>query len=261
MTLLGAYLKGRRGRVSPDEAGLTPSGRRRVPGLRRDELARLAGLSERYLTRLEQGIDHNPSPQVLQALATALKLSPDETGHLFALATAPSVPSAPGEQTVGLAEIQQLVDSWPSSPAYVRDQHFDVVVANKLALALSPLYTPGQNLVRGIFLDPAARELFPDWPDIAAQTAAALRAEADLRAPRTARLVDELLTDDAFRELWDKHDVRPTRNELKRFDHPVVGPLSLRRQSLSVAGADGLVVITYHAEPSSPSADALARLL
>ncbi|HWD83176.1 MAG TPA: helix-turn-helix transcriptional regulator [Kribbella sp.] len=258
MNLLGAFLKGRRGRVSPDEAGLSSSGRRRVPGLRRDELARLAGVSERYLTRLEQGIDHNPSPQVLQALATALRLSPDETAHLFALAAAPS---APGEQTVGLAEIQELVDSWASSPAYVRDQHFDVVVANKLALALSPLYTPGQNLVRGIFLDPAARDLFPDWPDIAAQTVAALRAEADLRAPRTAQLVDELMTDDAFRELWDKHDVRPTRNELKRFDHPVVGPLSLRRQSLSAAGTAGLVVITYQAEPSSTSAAALARLL
>jgi transcriptional regulator with XRE-family HTH domain len=258
MTLLGAFIKGRRGRVSPDEAGLTSSGRRRVPGLRRDELARLAGVSERYLTRLEQGIDHNPSPQVLQALATALRLTSDETAHLFALATAPS---APGEQTVDLAEIQQLVDSWPSSPAYVRDQYFDVIVANKLALALSPLYTPGQNLVSGIFLDPAARELFPDWPDIAAHTAAALRAEADLHAPRTAQLVDDLMTDDHFRDLWGQHDVRPTRNELKRFDHPVVGPLSLRRQSLSVAGADGLVVITYHAEPSSPTADALTRLL
>ncbi|GAA1114917.1 helix-turn-helix transcriptional regulator [Kribbella jejuensis] len=258
MTLLGAFIKGRRGRVSPDEAGLTSSGRRRVPGLRRDELARLAGVSERYLTRLEQGTDDNPSPQVLQALATALRLSPDETAHLFALASTPAVP---GVQTVDLAEIQQLVDSWPSSPAYVRDQYFDVVVANKLALALSPLYTPGQNLVRGIFLDPAARELFPDWPDVAAQTAAALRAEADLSEPRTAQLVDDLMTDDYFRDLWGRHDVRPTRNELKRFDHPVVGSLSLRRQSLSVAGADGLVVITYHAEPSSPDADALARLL
>ncbi|NUR98560.1 MAG: helix-turn-helix domain-containing protein [Kribbellaceae bacterium] len=258
MTLLGEFIKGRRGRVSPDEAGLTSSGRRRVPGLRRDELAALAGVSERYLTRLEQGIDRNPSPQVLQALATALRLTPDETAHLFALASAPP---APGEQTVDLAEIQQLVDSWPRSPAYVRDQHFDVIVANKLALALSPLYTPGHNLVRDMFLDPAARELFADWPDIAAQTAAALRAEADLRAPRTAQLVGELMADDHFRELWDRHDVRPTRNELKRFDHPIVGPLSLRRQSLSVAGADGLVVITYHAEPSSADADALARLL
>ncbi|MEU4196389.1 helix-turn-helix transcriptional regulator [Kribbella sp. NPDC026611] len=258
MNLLGDFLKARRGRISADEAGLVYSGRRRVPGLRRDELARLAGLSERYLTRLEQGVDRNPSAQVLQALAKSLQLSPDETAHLFALAAAPAVP---GEQTVDLAEIEQLVDAWPQTPAYVRDRQFDVVAANKLAMALSPLYTPGQNLVRGIFLDPAARELFPDWSDVAAQTAAALRAEANQQSPYIVQLVADLMVDDRFRELWAKHDVRPTRNELKVFNHPSVGPLTLRRQSLAVAGTNSLVIITYHAEPSSPDAEVLTRLL
>lgn len=256
--LLGDFLKGRRGRIQADEVGVTSSGRRRVPGLRRDELARLAGLSQHYLTRLEQGTDRNPSAQVLHALATALRLDPDETAHLFALA---AVPATAREQTVPLEEIQELLDAWGRTPAYARDRGFDVVAANKQAMALSPLYTPGRNLVRGIFLDPVAHDLFSDWTEIAAQTAAALRAEGNLSTPATAQLVADLTADEHFRELWANHDVRPTRNELKRFDHPVVGSLTLRRQSLSIAGTDGLVIITYHATPSSPDAEALARLL
>jgi transcriptional regulator with XRE-family HTH domain len=256
-TLLGDFLQARRGRIRIGETGLPSHGRRRVPGLRRDELARLAGVSEHYLTRLEQGTDHNPSAQVLSALATALRLDPDATAHLFALA----VPAPAAEADSGVSdEVQQLLDSWTSTPAYVRNRRFDVQAANKPALALSPLYVPGQNLVRGIFRDPAARTLFPDWAEVAEQTAAALRAEADLRDPATAGLVAELLTDTDFRELWERHDVRPTRNERKRFHHPAVGPLTLRRQSLSIAGPGHQVIITYQAEPSSASSAGLAAL-
>ncbi len=312
--LLGDFIKARRGRV---RAELPSYGRRRVPGLRREELARVAGVSVAYLTRLEQGVDRNPSAQVLDALAAALRLNPDETAHLHTLAGLPAPagnahpptvagPPAPtgnahlhslagppppagnahshslaglpapagnaGSDTLGgpLApvgnagvseDIRQLVDSWGRTPAYVRDRRFDVLAANKPAMALSPIYTPGQNLVRGIFLDPAARRLFPDWTAIAAQTVAALRAEADLRDPATAELVAELSAEDSFRQLWANHDVRPVRDELKRFDHPAVGELALRRQALSIAGAEGQVIIVYQADPSSPSADALARLL
>ncbi|MFG1604135.1 helix-turn-helix domain-containing protein [Actinoplanes sp. NPDC049265] len=246
MTLLGDFLKARRGRVQPPDAG--SRGRRRVTGLRRDELAGLAGLSEPYLTRLEQGVDRNPSAQVLAALARALHLDPDETAHLFRLAEPPSAPAG-----VAPVDLQQLLDSWPASAAYVRNRRFDVVAANKVAMALAPIYGPGRNLVRDMFLDPAVRTLFPDWPTVAAQTAAALRAEADLRDPRVVALVDELSPNDDFRHLWERHDVRPTRDERKEFDHPVIGRLSLRRQSLTAAGAEDQVIIVYQG-------DDLARL-
>jgi hypothetical protein len=157
-------------------------------------------------------------------------------------------------------DIQRLLDSWTETPAYVRSRRFDVLAANKLAMALSPMYTPGHNLVRDMFLDPEVRTLFPDWAEISAQTTAALRAEADLRDPATVELVSAMQSDNRFRSLWASHDVRPSRNELKRFIHPSVGPLVLRRQALSIAGAEDQVIITYQAEPGSASGDALARL-
>ncbi|MEU0878235.1 helix-turn-helix domain-containing protein [Lentzea sp. NPDC005914] len=255
--VLGEFLQARRARVRPSEAGLTTYGRRRVPGLRRDELAQLAGVSVQYLTRLEQGVDRNPSPQVVDALATALRLDPDAAAHLRAVAM-PSEPPKPGEAG---AEVQHLLDSWGSTPAYVRDRWFDVVMVNKAAMVLAPMYHPGRNLVRDVFLDPIARTVFPDWPDIAAQTVAALRATADPRDPRTAALVADLLPCNDFRSLWDRHDVRPSRDEVKRFDHPDAGRLILRRQTLTIGGAEDHVIIVYQPEPGSSSADALARLL
>ncbi|MGI5259895.1 helix-turn-helix domain-containing protein [Streptomyces angustmyceticus] len=255
---LGAFLKARRGRVPPSHAGLPAHGRRRVAGLRRNELAQLAGISEPYLTRLEQGVDQHPSPQVLRALARALELDADAAAHLFALA-GPD-PVRPSETEVA-PDVHQLLDTWAGTPAFVRNRRFDVLAANKWACALAPMYEPGHNLARDMFLDPGTRRLFPDWPEIAAQTAAALRAEADPRDPRTTRLVAELQADDDFRGLWARHDARPSRDELKRFAHPVVGELALRRQSLTVGGAEQQVIIVYQAAPGSPSAAALARLL
>jgi transcriptional regulator with XRE-family HTH domain len=260
--LLGDFLKARRARIRWDEAGLTSYGRRRVPGLRRDELAQLAGVSQHYLTRLEQGKDRNPSHQVLQALATALRLDKHETAHLYALVAPPAPSAGTGQVSAEVsAEVQQLLDAWSHTPAYVRNRRFDVLAANKLAMALSPLYTPGRNLVQGMFLDPSVRSLFPDWEEIAEQTAAALRAEADPRDPAIGEIVASVLADDHFRRVWEGHDVRPVRSEVKRFDHPAVGPLTLRRQALSIAGVDDQIIITYQAVASSPSADALARLL
>ncbi|MGK5550058.1 helix-turn-helix domain-containing protein [Actinomadura kijaniata] len=255
--LLGEFLKARRGRVPPSRAHLPAPGRRRVAGLRRDELARLASISEPYLTRLEQGVDRHPSPQVLRALAQALELDADTTAYLFSLAADPVRPA----ETEVTAEVHQLLDTWAGSPAYVRNRRFDVLAANKLARALAPMYEPGHNLARDMFLTPQARSLFPDWPQIAAQTAAALRAEADPRDPRTASLVTELQVDQDFRRLWAQHDARPSRDELKRFAHPTVGNLALRRQALTVGGAEHQVIIIYQAAPGSPSESALARLL
>ncbi|MEU8706827.1 helix-turn-helix transcriptional regulator [Streptomyces sp. NPDC048565] len=255
--VLGKFLKARRGQVPPSHAGRPIPGRRRVAGLRREELAQLAGISEPYLTRLEQGVDRHPSPQVLRALARALELDADTTAYVLALA-------APGPVRVSETEVtrdvHQLLDAWADSPAYVRNRRFDVLAANKRARALAPMYEPGHNLARDMFLAPEVRQLLPDWAEIAAQTAAALRAEADSRDPRTVLLVAELEADDDFRRLWARHDARPSRDELKRFAHPVVGELSLRRQALTVGGAEEQVIIVYQATPGSPSEAALGRL-
>jgi len=123
------------------------------------------------------------------------------------------------------------------------------------------MYRPGHNLVRDMFLDREVRALFLDREEVAAQTAAALRATADLRDPATVELVSSMLSDSRFRTLWADHDVRPSRNEIKRFVHPGVGPLTLRRQALAIAGADDQMIITYQAESGSASGEALARLL
>lgn len=256
--MLGEFLKARRARVPAARADVPSATRRRVAGLRRDELARLAGISEPYLTRLEQGVDRNPSPQVLRALAEALELDADASAHLFSLA---DPDSAAALDTTVSPDVHQLLDSWSHTPAYVRNRRFDVLAANKWARALAPMYEPGHNLVRDVFLDPATRDLFPDWPVIAAQTAAALRAEADLRDPRTAQLVGELETNADFRALWAQHDARPARDELKRFAHPIVGDLAVRRQALTVGGAEDQVIIVYQAAPGSSSEAALNRLV
>ncbi|MET7360709.1 helix-turn-helix transcriptional regulator [Streptomyces sp. NPDC005562] len=256
--LLGEFLKARRGRVAPGDAALPAGGRRRVAGLRREELARLAGISEPYLVRLEQGVDRHPSPQVLRSLARALELDADASAHLLALAGPAAVPPS---RTDVSPDVQRLLDAWADRPAYVRDRRFDVLAANKRARALAPMYEPGRNLAEAVFLDPASRRLFPDWAEVAAQTAAALRAEADLTDPRTARLVAGLEADEEFRRLWARHETRPARDELKRFAHPVVGQLALRRQALTVGGAEDQVIIVYQAKDGSPSEAALTRLL
>jgi hypothetical protein len=157
-------------------------------------------------------------------------------------------------------DVQRLLDSWSGTPAYVRGPHLDVLAANRLATALSPMYAAGRNLARDMFLAPDVRKLFPDWADVAAQTVAALRAGAAPRDPEVGRLVAELEADPDFRRWWARHDVRPSRDETKHFHHPAVGPLTLRRQSLAVAGAAGQTIIVYQAEQGSLSAAALARL-
>lgn len=262
--LLGEFLKARRAQVAPSGRDLAVSGRRRVAGLRRDELARLAGISEPYLTRLEQGVDRQPSPQVVRALARALELDADTSAYLQSLVAPMPDPASdlvPDKGSDVSSDLHRLLDAWTDSPAYVRNRRFDVLAANKPARALAAMYEPGRNLVREVFFSLEVRHLLPDWPQIAEQTVAALRAEADLRDPQTVELIAELEADEDFRRLWARHDARPSRDELKRFAHPEVGELSLRRQALTVGGAEQQVIIVYQATPGSRSADALARLL
>lgn len=259
---LGEYLRARREQVTPEDIGFARGSRRRVPGLRREELALAAGISPDYYLRLEQGRDTHPSAQVLDALARVLRLDADATAHLHALAGGSSPASRPSEPEQVPPGIDQLLDELPV-PVFVQTRFYDVLAANPPARALSPHYRPGANLLRAVFLDPADRELHQDWDRATEEAVAGLRALAgpDLDAPRLTDLVVELTaSSDRFRQLWAQQDVRRKVGGISRMVHPVVGPLELRHQKFSVSGTDGQVMVAYHAEPGSPSHAALARL-
>jgi transcriptional regulator with XRE-family HTH domain len=259
---LGAYLRARRDLVRPQDVGLIAGGRRRVPGLRREELAMLAGISSDYYLRLEQGRDQHPSAQILDALATALRLDAAATAHLHQLAR-PRARRSPRARAEGvLAGIAQLIDQFPM-PAYVCGRYMDVLAANALARALSPNFTPGRNLLRQVFLDPGDRELHLDWERATAGVVGGLRAAAgaDPADPRLAALVGELsIRSDRFRTLWARADVGHRRDGTSHMLHPKVGELHLRREKLHIPGADGQQLIIYHAQPGTDSAQALALL-
>jgi transcriptional regulator with XRE-family HTH domain len=263
--LIGEYLRARRERVSLEDVDLPgPSGRRRVPGLRREEVALLAGVSADYYVRLEQGRDRHPSPDVLDALARALQLDEDATAHLYRLA-APSRRRRrpPPRPERALAGIVQLIESWNETPAYVYGRYMDVLAANALATALAPYYAPGENLVRVAFLDDRLRDMYRDWDRVAETTVAGLRALVgpDVDDPRLNELVGELsVRSEDFRRLWAHHDVRPKRSGVSHIDHPQLGPLELNYEKLAIPDADRQTLAVYHAAPGSRSAQALALL-
>ncbi|WP_369368276.1 helix-turn-helix domain-containing protein [Streptomyces sp. CG4] len=259
---LGEFLRARRALVRPEDVGLPGGGLRRVPGLRREEVALLAGISSDYYLRLEQGRDRNPSVQVLEAVARVLKLDADATAHLVGLAQdRPSAGVRSGRRTQQVpASLLQLIDGWPRNPAYVQNRCTDCLAANALATALTPNYRPGVNILRGVFLDPAERALRRDWADLTEEGVAVLRSEAgaDADDPRLRDLVGELsLRSDRFRTLWARHEVRPRRGRVSRLTHPQVGDLDLQSNKLSVDGTDGLTLVVFHAEPGSRSAELL----
>ncbi|MFD5567787.1 helix-turn-helix domain-containing protein [Streptomyces cadmiisoli] len=268
---LGDFLRARRALVRPEDAGLTGGGLRRVPGLRREEVALLAGISADYYLRLEQGRDRNPSVQVLEAIARVLRLDAAATGHLIALG-GPARPrprpamSPAGEAPASAAvprSIRQLIDGWTHNPAYVQNTFSDALAANALATAVSPNYRPGVNLLRAVFLDPAERELRRDWEELTEEGVAVLRTQAgpDVADPRLQRLVGELsVRSERFRALWGRHDVRTRAGRLSRLRHPQVGDLELHSDKLSIDGADGLTLVVFHAEPGSRSAELLEIL-
>ena len=263
---LGEFLRARREQVTPADVGLPTDERRRVPGLRREELAMLSGVSADYYVRLEQGRDHRPSEQVLDALARVLRLSDDATAHLYELARpAPPVRRASRAADAPVPPVlQELVDTWGTTPAIVQSRHLDVLASNAIARALSPCYEPGTNLLRGIFLDPAIRELHGDDLDhILGEAVAAFRAwvGGDTDDPELQALVGELSLKSArFRELWARHDVQASMTGAKRFLHPTVGPFLLSYQVLSVPGTEGATLCVMHAAPGTADAQALALL-
>jgi transcriptional regulator with XRE-family HTH domain len=260
---IGEYLRARRELVRPEEVGLPDLGRRRVPGLRREEVAMLAGVSADYYVRLEQGRDQHPSEQVIEALGRALQLDEDGVAHLRRLA-APKARRRRASRRVERvpAGILELLASLHETPAYAYGRYLDVLAANPLATALLPYYRVGVNLVRASFLDPRIDETH-DRDSATEAAAAALRSLTgpDVDDPRLEELVGELsVRSERFRRLWARHDVKPKRSGRSRIDHPQVGELDLGYEKLPIADADRLTLVLYHAEPGSKSAQALALL-
>ena len=258
--LLGDYLRARRELVTPEQAGIPVLGVRRVPGLRREEVAMLAGISADYYLRLEQGRDRNPSVQVLESIARVLQLDEDTTAYLIGLAADKPrrTRRRPRRETVP-AGVAQLMTTMPL-PAFVEGRYFDVLAANPLATAISPRLTAGANRLRDVFLDPAEQALYPNWDRATAALVAGFRQSVgtDTDNPRFIELVGELsLASPRFRQLWARHDVAERRGAPVVFDHPQLGDLRLNREKLLVGGTDGIMLVIYHPDPGT---DDMAKL-
>lgn len=260
---LGEYLRARRELVLPDDVGLPTVGVRRVAGLRREEVALLAGISSDYYLRLEQGRDRNPSVQVVEALARVLLLDEPATRHLLGLAVpAPRRRRRRPRGEVVPAGTLRLLDR-VDIPAYVEGRYFDVLAANRLAEALSPNLRVGHNRIRDLFLDPAERAMYPAWKELAVMIVARLRDAVgpDTDDERATRLVGELsLASEQFRSLWARHDVNVGIPRLSHLLHPQVGELELDMEKLAVAGTDRQMLVLLHADPASPSGERLGLL-
>ncbi len=266
---LKEFLTTRRAKLTPDQAGLPVYGdNRRVAGLRREEVAVLAGISVEYYTRLERGNVGSVSESVLEGVAHALQLDEAERDHLHRLvhAAATKRPARrnPTRKRVR-PTIQRMLDLMPT-PAYLRNGRFDVLAANDLGRALySPLYEQSDqpNSARFLFLDPASSEFFVDFDKVQGDCVAFLRTEAG-RDPYDKDLQDligELSTrSERFRRLWAAHDVRYHRTGTKRFHHPLVGELSLDFEAFELPGDEGQRLNVYTAAPDSPAAEALGLL-
>ena len=260
---LGEFLRARREVARPEDYGLPEPGRRRTPGLRREEVALLAGVSADYYVRLEQGRDKHPSEQVTDALARVFALNEEGAAHLRELVRPVTRRRRPSRPERVSPALQRLLDTWPHTPAMIVGRCLDVLANNGLAAAVNHCSVRGQNQLRVMFLEPESRRIYADWPSVAADTVASLRASAgtDLDDPRLTELVGELtLKSEEFRRLWARHDVRAKTAGSKRFVHPMVGELTLSFETFKVNGAAGQTLLVYHAEPGSPSARALALL-
>ncbi|GAA3569685.1 helix-turn-helix transcriptional regulator [Amycolatopsis ultiminotia] len=263
--LLGEFLRARREVTGPAAVDLPIGPRRRVRGLRRAEVAQLAGVSTDYYMRLEQGRERTPSAQVVDALGGALQLDAEALAHLHSLAR--PMPGARGRKRAkrerASPRLAQLLDAWPDTPAVVLGRCMTVLAANLLGQALFAGHTHSADLLRLVFLDPHARDFYPDWDQVALNTVGGLRSAAgtDLDDPLLIETVGELSLKSAdFRRLWARHDIRQKTHETKRFRHPQVGPLTLHYESMTVHSAPGQQLVVYQADPGSPSESSL-RLL
>ncbi len=262
-TPLGDFLRARREALKPQDVGLPEYGRRRVPGLRREEVALLAGVSSDYYIRLEQGRENSPSPQVLEAVAQALKLDAESADHLNRLCLTPSQrPHDRGEADVG-PQLLQLMDGWEHTPAFVLGPALDVLAGNSLATALHSGFDAFDNLARMVFVDPTGREFYQEWERAAHSCVAELRAAFghDPESARIAEVVEELSADsEEFAGIWQLHDVKSKSQEGKHLRHPDVGDLHIAFAAFTVNGAPHQQLVVYQAEPASPTAAAFETL-
>ena len=261
--ILGTYLRARREQVTPEQVGIPVVGVRRVPGLRREEVATLAGISADYYLRLERGRDRHPSAQVLQSIARVLQLDDDHLAHLLSLGAEVTRRSARRSPTETPPPGAVALMHSLAQPAFIEGRFFDVLASNALARALSPGLVPGGNQLRDFFLSPAEQALHPDWEDLAECLVANLRQAAgtDVTHPRFVELTTELgAGSDLFRRLWSRHEVRGQRGTRVRVVHPQVGEMTLNRERLRIDGADDLMLVVYHPTPESVDADSLALL-
>ncbi|XVV14990.1 helix-turn-helix transcriptional regulator [Actinoplanes sp. CA-131856] len=259
---LGDFLRARRARLRPGDVGLPSYGRRRVDGLRREEVAALAGMNSDYYARLEQGRERGPSPQILEAICTALRLDEAAREHLYRLAGSAPGRRRPPRETVS-APLRFLLDGYASVPAFVLNPAKDFMAANALAEALFSPFRSRDNLARMTFLDPAAQRFFGDWDRFAESIVAGLRHADGLDPdhPRLREVVSSLSREsETFAKLWASHAVYGKSQDPTELVHPDVGPLSLVSQSFDVRGATGQLLVVYQPEPGSPSAQALTLL-
>jgi transcriptional regulator with XRE-family HTH domain len=269
---LREFLTSRRAKLTPEQAGLRTygTGQRRVPGLRREEVALLAGVSVDYYTRLERGHAAGVSDAVLEALARALQLDGTERDHLFDLARATHV-AAPKRRRRTRHDVrpavQQMIDAMTGVPAFVRNGRLDILGANRLGRALYSEHLDSRaqpsNTARYVFLDARSTSFYRDWDRVAADVVAVLRAEAgrDPYDRELSDLVGELSTrSELFRTLWAAHDVRTHDTGTKRVRHPLVGELDLSYEAMELVADPGLTMFVYTAEPGSRSEQALSLL-
>ncbi|WP_199443612.1 helix-turn-helix transcriptional regulator [Umezawaea beigongshangensis] len=261
---IGQFLRARRALVRPEDVNVPFSGPRRVSGLRREEVAMLAGVSTDYYVRLEQGRERNPSAQVIDALSRALGLGEEETAHLHRLAHPVAARRRPAARRERVSPaLVRMMEGWERTPAVVLGHCLTVLAHNALGRALFDGHAHSGDLVRLVFLDPSAREFYPDWERVAVNTVAGLRASAGLDHddPQLIDVVGELtLKSEEFRRLWARHDIRQKTRETKRFQHRLVGELTLDYESLTVNSAPGQQLVVYQAEPGSSSEQALSLL-
>jgi transcriptional regulator with XRE-family HTH domain len=265
------FLTSRRARITPERAGLASYGTRRVPGLRREEVAVLAGVSVPYYTRLERGDINGVSENVLDALARALQLDEPERAHLFDLVRAAHPVDSPRRRRPAKQHVrpvvQHIVDAMTQAAALVRNDRLDILAGNQLGYALysEMFHTPVRpvNTARFVYLDPRARDFYQDWARSASEVVAVLRSAAgrDPHDRDLSNLVGELSTQSAtFRTHWASHNVRFLLTGIKRFHHPVVGDITLNFERLDLAADTDLTIFTYSAEPGSRDDETLKLL-
>ncbi|MFD4669618.1 helix-turn-helix transcriptional regulator [Lentzea sp. NPDC058450] len=267
---LTTFLRSRRDKLTPGQVGLPDHGQRRVPGLRRGEVAALAGVSIEYYTRLERGNLRGVSDSVLDALSTALRLDDTERMHLHDLARTAGTPGSRAGQRARpavRASLTRIIEGMPGLPAFVMNNRLDTLAANALGRALyaEMLDDPAfkSNVVRFAFFSPAARRFYPDWDRMARFAVGALRVEQGRRPhdPELSTLIGDLTAgSETFRTMWGSHDVYVFRDTTKRLNHPVVGDLVLDQETLGLPDESGLNVVVYSAPPGSAAAKSL-RLL